>query len=243
MIRTIVKKEIQQNIKSFKFTIATLLILVTVLSSLYIMYNDYLLRVENYEILKPTSKQPIAIVPPTPLSIFVKGLDKTMGRSYRIEFGGQIQVGSKQQSVNNLFRLFTTPDLMYSIKVILALCAMLFAFDIISGEKETETLGLSLSNSMRRTSFITGKWIGGFTSLIIPFFIALLLGIIIVTLSPQVQFSTADWAKLGIFLLSSVFYIVFFFLSGTFYFLYYIPVSIIAGYFPVHVGSNCIYSS
>ena len=216
MIRTIVLKELKENFYSYKFIIISILLVVLVLVSIFIMFRDYQLRVENYEILRPESNQPIAIIPPTPLSIFVKGLDETMGRSFEIRFGGQVRVGSKQQSVNNLFRLFTTPDLMYIIKVILALCAMLFAFDMISGEKETGTLSLSLSNNMRRTSFLTGKWIGGFTSLIIPFFIALLLGIIIVTISPQVQFSTADWAKLVMFLLGSVFYIAFFLSLGLF---------------------------
>ena len=93
MTWTIAKKEILQNLTSFKFMVITLLIMVTVLVSIFIMYNDYKLRVENYEILRPSSGEPIAIVPPTPLSIFIKGLDGTLGRSYKIEFGGQIQVG------------------------------------------------------------------------------------------------------------------------------------------------------
>ena len=216
MILTIVKKEIQQNLKSFKFMVITLLILVTVLSSLYIMYNDYLLRVENYEILRPTSKEPIAITPPTPLSIFVKGLDETIGRSYRIWFGGQIQVGSQQQSVNNLFRLFNNPDLLYIVKVIISLCAILFAFDMVSGEKESHTLSLSLSNGFRRTSLITGKWFGGFISFIVPFVIVVLLGTIFILFSPHVKLNHEQWAKLGLFILSSVIYLAFFFSLGLF---------------------------
>ena len=216
MILTVAKKEIQENVYSFKFTAITLLILVSVLASIFIMHRDYQLRMENYEILRPSSKEPIAIIPPTPLSIFVKGLDETIGRSYRMFFGGQIQVGSKQQSVNNLFRLFTNPDLLYIVKVIISLCAMLFAFNIISGEKETHTLSLSLSNGLSRTSLITGKWIGGFTSFIVPFIAVVLLGTIIIMLSPQVQFNSEDWAKLGMYLLSSVIYLAFFFSLGLF---------------------------
>ena len=216
MLWTITKKEILENLLSFKFAIITIFSIVLILTSIFIMYRDYQLRLENYEILQPESNQPIAIIPPTPLSIFVKGLDETIGRSYRIWFGGQIQVGSKQQRVNNLFRLFTAPDLLYIVKVIISLCAMLFAFDIISGEKEAGTLRLSLSNNVGRPIIVIGKWFGGFTSLIIPFIIAVLLGVILITLSPQVQMNSENWVKLGMFLLSSLLYLAVFFSLGLF---------------------------
>ena len=216
MILTIAKKEIQQNLKSFKFMVITLLILVTVLSSLYIMYNDYLLRVENYEILRPISKQPIAIVPPTSLSIFVKGLDESIGRSYNIRFGGQITVGSVQQYLNKIFLFFSSPDLFYIIKAIMSLCALLFAFDTISGEKEAHTLGLLMSNTISRTSLVIGKWIGGYVSFTIPFVVVFLLGTSAISLSPHVQMDSDIMIRLGIFFLSSLLYLVFFFSLGLF---------------------------
>jgi hypothetical protein len=103
MLRFIIKQEILQNLTSYKFTIIIILSIVLILVSMFIMYRDYQLRAENYEILQPKSNEPIAIVPPTPLSIFAKGLDENLTRSYEIRFGGQIRVGSKQQLVNNLF--------------------------------------------------------------------------------------------------------------------------------------------
>jgi len=139
-----------------------------------------------------------------------------MGRSYEVKFGGQIMVGSKQQSVNKIFRLFTTPDLLYVIKVVMALCAMLFAFSAVSGEKEAGTLGLVLSNRLARAILLTGKWIGGFASLVVPFLVAILLGTILVTLSPQVQMNSEYWLKLGLFLLSTLFYLAVFFSLGLF---------------------------
>jgi len=139
-----------------------------------------------------------------------------MGRSYEVKFGGQIMVGSKQQSVNKIFRLFTTPDLLYVIKVVMALCAMLFAFSAVSGEKEAGTLGLVLSNRLGRAILLTGKWIGGFASLVVPFLVAVLLGVILVTVSPMVQMSGEDWLRLGLFLLGTLFYLAVFFSLGLF---------------------------
>jgi len=177
------------------------------------MYRDYCLALENYEILQSESDEHHAVIRPTPLSIFAKGLDANLCRSYEI-YGRDIDVSTKQQSANNVFMLFTTPDLLYIIKVILSLCAMLFAFDIICGEKEIGTLRQSLSCSLKRPVLIIGKWIGGFTSFILPFFIAVLLGTIFVTLSPMVDMNAQVWAKLGLFLLSSTIYLAVFFSLG-----------------------------
>jgi ABC-type transport system involved in multi-copper enzyme maturation permease subunit len=178
------------------------------------MYGDYCLALENYEVLRSKSENPPAVIPPIPLSIFAKGLEENLCRSYEPGFVGSIDVSSSQKSVNKLFKLFTTPDLLYIIKVILSLCAMLFAFDVICGEKETGTLRQSLSCSLRRPTLIAGKWVGGFTSFILPFFIAVLLGTIFVTLSPMVDMNAQNLTKLGLFLLGSVIYLAVFLSLG-----------------------------
>jgi len=177
------------------------------------MYRDYCLALENYEILRMKSEGPV-VIPPTPLGIFARGLDENLCRSYGVGLSGQINVSSKQQSVNNIFKLFTAPDLLYVIKVILSLCATLFAFNIVSGEKEIGTLRQSLSCSLKRPVLIIGKWIGGFISFILPFFIAVLLGTIFVTLSPMVDMNPDNSIKLVLFLLSSMIYLAVFFSLG-----------------------------
>ena len=151
------------------------------------MYGDYCLALDNHDILRRESGDRSEIIPPTPLGIFAKGLDENLCRPWQLQEVGFEISSEKQKSLNNLFKLFTAPDLLYVIKVILSLCAMLFAFDIICGEKETGTLRQSLSYRLKRPILIIGKWIGGFTSFILPFFIAVLLGTIFVTLSPVVD--------------------------------------------------------
>ncbi len=211
MLMSIIRKEILLNLLSYKFSIIITLSTILILVSIFVMYRDYGLALENYEIL--ASEGGVAVIPPTPLSIFAKGLDENLCRAYT-GGRGRISASSKQQSVNDLFKLFTVPDLLYIIKVILSLCAMLFAFDIICGEKETSTLRQSLSSDLKRSTLILGKWIGGFVSFILPFFIAVLLGAIFVTLSRMVDMTAQDWAKLGLFLLSSVIYLAVFFSVG-----------------------------
>ena len=215
MLKSIIGKEILSNLLSYKFSIIIILSIILILVSMFVMYRDYCLALENYEILRRMkSDDPVVVIPPTPLGIFAKGLDENLCRSYEGGFDGGVNVSSNRQSVNNLFKLFTTPDLLYVIKVILSLCAMLFAFDMISGEKEIGTLRQMISNTVKRLILIIGKWIGGFISFILPFFIAVLLGTIFVTLSPMVDMNALNLAKLGLFLLSGVIYLAVFFSLG-----------------------------
>ena len=96
MLRSIIRKEMLENLFSYKFSIIVILSTILILVSIFVMYRDYCLAMENYEILQPKPNDPIAVIPPTPLAIFVKGLNDNLCRSHTIEFGGQIKVGSKQ---------------------------------------------------------------------------------------------------------------------------------------------------
>ncbi|MCK5147464.1 ABC transporter permease subunit [bacterium] len=214
MLKTIIIKEIQATISSFKFAVITILSTTLILTSFFIMTNDYLARLENYEILQPQDNDPTALIKPTPLSIFAKGLDENLCRSYQIHFGGQIIVGSKQQSVNSIFQFFTTPDLLFVIKVIMGLAAMLFAFDAIVGEKESGSLKLALSNSVSRPIWILGKWLGGFISLIVPFILALLIGFTIIQIHPDIVFSSTHLHIITLMLIISIIYLAVFYSIG-----------------------------
>ena len=214
MLKSIIGKEILSNIFSYKFSIIFVLSTILIFVSIFVMYSDYCMALENHDILRKDSGDRVEIIPPTPLSIFAKGLDENLSRPWELGAVGVKISSEKQKSLNNLFKLFTAPDLLYIIKVILSLCAMLFAFDMVCGEKETGTLRQSLSNSLKRPILIFGKWIGGYISFILPFFVAVLLGTIFVTLSPMVDMNAQDWAKLGLFLLSSVIYLSVFFSLG-----------------------------
>ena len=214
MLKSIIRKEILSNLLSYKFSIIVILSTILILISIFVMYRDYCLALDNHDILRKESGDSIQIIPPTPLGIFAKGLDENLCRSWELEAVGVEISDEKQKSLNDLFKLFTAPDLLYIIKVIMSLCAMLFAFDIICGEKETGTLRQTISNTVKRPILIIGKWAGGFTSFILPFFMAVLLGTIFVTLSPMVDMNAQDWAKLGLFLLSGVIYLAAFFSLG-----------------------------
>lgn len=213
MVWNIARKEIFSNLLSYKFFIVILLTLILISTSFFIMHRDYKQILTDYHIIKPKLNEPIALVPPNPLSIFVKGLDETMTRSFEISVIG-ITVRAGQKSGNIIFSFFPTPDFLYIVKVILSLVALLFGFDQVNREKERGTLGLMLSNSISRAKVLIGKWIGNFLSLSIPFLLITLIGFVFLNLDPDINFTGEGIIRFFLILLISLIYIGFFLSLG-----------------------------
>ena len=133
MLQAIINKEILENLTTYRFYILTGLLALLMVVSFVVSYGDYELRLENYNLNRPAAHSSSLMIPPSPISIFVKGLDEHMGRLYSVSILG-IDVQDIDQSVNRLFLLFTVPDMLFVVKVMLSLIALLFTFDAITGE-------------------------------------------------------------------------------------------------------------
>ena len=192
MIRSIARKEILENIVGFRFTILTALLGLLMLISIIVSYGDYSSRVEDYSLLRPGKDSENLIIEPNPVSTFVQGLDANMGRLFQLSAIG-IEVHNNQQSINRLFSLFLVPDMLFVIRVLLALSAILFTFDAISGEKENGTLKLVLANGGTRISLFMGKLLGRFALVFVPFLLFFLLGAFGVSVLQDVQAGAYYW--------------------------------------------------
>jgi len=201
MLVTIIKREFQDNLFSFKFSLTLIVCLVLFLTSAYLMTEDYQKRVQQYSTTKSQQERPIEERPPIPLSVLAKGLDNSMGYD---------------QQHNPLFAIFGTLDFMYIVKVALSLMAIFFSFGVISGEKESGTLALTMSNAVSRNTVILGKWIGNYAALIAPFLLAAIIELLIITLSGWVSTNSDMWARMILMIAVSLVYISVFFGLGVF---------------------------
>ena len=206
MIKTIVKKEIASNLLSYKFFIVILLMTILLAASIFILYKDFKGRQEDYALIRPNPGDPIAVLPPNPLSIFAKGLDEAIGRSFEVDRLGMIDVRAGQKSGNSIFAFFPTPDFVYIVKVVLSLVALLFGFDQIAWERENGVLRLMLSNPVSRAAILAGKWLGNFLSLAVPFLLISLIGFVLLALDPQIHFGAAGTARFLLILAVSLLY-------------------------------------
>ena len=94
--------------------------------------------------------------------------------------------------------------------------AILFTYDAISGERETGTLSLLMSNSVSRATVLLGKFIGAFLTILLPLLIGILLNLMIVNASRLVSLSGDEWARVGIIFVISALYISIFLWLGLF---------------------------
>lgn len=213
MFWSIARKEIVSNLLSYKFFIVILLTAVLIFTSFFIMHRDYKQRLSDYHLIKPKPDEPIAVIPPNPLSIFVKGLDDAMTRSFEISVIG-VDVRAGQESGNIIFSFFSAPDFIYIVRVVLSLVALLFGFDQVSREREKGTLKLMLANPLSRATVLSGKWMGNFLSLAIPFLLVTLLGFVLLIFDPDIYFSSGDLFRLAVILFISLIYIALFLSLG-----------------------------
>ncbi|MCY3724519.1 MAG: ABC transporter permease subunit [Candidatus Poribacteria bacterium] len=89
-------------------------------------------------------------------------------------------------------------DWGFIIGYVLSLLALLFTFDTISGERERGTLRLMLANSIPRHTVLIGKFLGALLSVSIPFILAVLVNLLLISTANTVHLTADAWARLGI---------------------------------------------
>lgn len=199
MFVSLLRKEISQQLISAKFAVITVLVLLLAAASSVVMLRDYQLRLENYELLAPKDDDTVAIKRPVPMSVLIKGLDERMGRSMTVDVIGTIDVGSSQSSATRLFALFRELDLHFVALVILSLAAVLFSFDMVSGEKRRGTLKMTLANGVSRGTVLLAKWLGALLVVAIPALLALVIGLLFIAFAVPGGLSADVLARTALF--------------------------------------------
>lgn len=221
LVWLIARRELLDHLLSLKFHVSVVAMAILLGLSAFVMYRDYQLRMENFAVMRERAKpRPgesglMAVVEPRPLSVFAKGLDEVMDRGYTISAYLGIEPHDRQTSAVSLFALFAAPDLLYIVKALLSLIALLFAYDTVSGEKESGTLKLVLGSPVSRGQFAAGKMLGGLMAVLLPFF-AIWVGVLgVLATRPLLAFGADDFARLALMFLATLLYIAAFFCLGT----------------------------
>ena len=97
-------------------------------------------------------------------------------------------------------------DWTFIIGYVLSLIALLFTFDAFSGEREHGTLRLMLANSIPRHTVLIGKFFGALLSISIPFTLAVLVNLLLISTANAVHLPTEAWGRLGIIFFLALLY-------------------------------------
>ncbi|MDR2038613.1 MAG: ABC transporter permease [Bacteroidales bacterium] len=214
MLKTIIYKEISDNIRNLRFTVGSLLVVIVSLICVIILTSHYKDEVTDY--YQRIHEQNIAIsefahenrlsgmvVPQIPPSKF-----------HPVVLGIEQNTEIKNYNNNPLDTLFPPFDIIIIVSILMSLLAILFSYNAISGETEEGTLRLILSNPVPRILLLTGKWLGGIICICIPFIAAVLLISIYISISPVIQWSMYHWGCFALFVLASLLFISIFYLIG-----------------------------
>lgn len=225
MIWSIIKKELHNNLLTFRFTFGTLILLLLVLAISFAcvenikdLQQEYTFAVQkNENELKESrvycSIKYNTIKPPEVLSILNLGAANHLGNSVPLSLREIPSAAKKYSQVNPLLNIFPALDLTLVYKIVISLLAMLFAFDSISGEKEKGTLRLFLAQRVSRFTLLLGKYLGNMLTLSISFVLSLFVAFLIIIFNfPDI--SAGYWLRIILFAFLTLFYISVFFILG-----------------------------
>ena len=228
MLTTLIRRELLDNLMTFRFAVAVLILLLLVVANTAVLIKDYERRLEAYNTalktedrrsqeLKTYSGGRLNVArPPNPLSIFNVGLDKRLGNEIWIShsFVPTLWDTGTYKLTNPLLNLFTSIDIVFIFEVVLSLIALIFAYDAITGERERGTLRLVVTHPVRRGQILLAKYISAMLCLFVPLLISLLLAVILLTTSTFISLSMGDFLRIGGIILSSIVYLSVFYLIG-----------------------------
>ena len=241
MIWHIAKREIYDNLNSLRFALATVLLLGLMLTNAIVHLREHPVRMQKYhdavtESLNRLRSRTTNLYhiaqggpgylhkKPSSLHFCADGgeaflSDNVHGGFYAWATDGlagfwQLDYIPATLNSKNIRPDTIKIDWEFVIGYVLSLIAILFTFDSISGERERGTLRLTLANSVPRHTVLVGKFLGALVSISVPFTLAVLMNLLVISASSDVQLGTDAWSRLGIIFLLSMLYLCLFLALG-----------------------------
>ena len=234
MLREIIWRELLDHLQSLRFVLTLVLVIVLMLTGSVLYIHDYRQRVvdyrenvnENLQILEDKTKRglhrvvsfrPTQLIyrSPSPLGFIAEGREKDLPNAFAVD---AFELVGPQTILRRNYTLqrFDALDWVFTVGVILSFAAFAMTYDSISGEAETGTLRLCLSNSLPRATLLFGKYIGTLASLSIPLLVGICMNVLIISLFRVLPFELTHWLQIGGVVLFSVLYISVFATLGLF---------------------------
>lgn len=217
MVVAIALKEFYSNLISSRFMLGFLLCLFLIPFATVVSINDYAGRQKAYEMDRKQAMEndkprvysmlrPQIVRPPESLSVFSGGISGQVGNSVKIYLGEKPMLagGKSAAKENPLMNAFFSLDFSSILVLILSLLGLLFTYDACSGERESGTLKLVLTNPLSRSTFLLGKALGATLTLLPIVLFCYLLSALIIALNRSVSFGAAEWCRIALLFLMSV---------------------------------------
>ncbi len=241
MMWYIAKRELYDNLNSLRFALTTVLLLGLMLTNAVVHLREHPARIQRYlssvvearNILEARAdslydlarKGPGKLYKkPSPLHFCAEGRDTFLSGTVETPYHfwdsnnlssfWRMQYPAVPHNLTNIRPDVTKVDWGFIIGYALSLVALLFTFDSISGERERGTLRLMLANSIPRHTVLMGKFLGALISVSIPFGIAVLMNLLLISTARTLHLGAEAWGRLGIICFIAILYTSLFLVLG-----------------------------
>jgi len=207
MIKTIIIRELQNNLYSLRFHISFLLCIVIFAVGTIAFLKNHDAKMQEYSKyqaefkneLKQTAESNAGNLAVNKRAFIwqprTNGFISDCKEKYfpdRFSYSAynvfRFEVG--RGGANPFLSTFQELNWSFIASVILSFAVLLFTFDTISGEKETGALALVLSNSIPRATVLLGKYVSVIITTMVMAIFGIVLSILIVVLSHRVAFTS-----------------------------------------------------
>ena len=233
MIWHIAKRELYEHLNSLRFGLTTILLLALMLTNAVVHLREHPKRMQKYHDAITHTRNTLTAradnlyvlaqkgpgdfyKKPSPLQFCAEGgeafipdvvnASSWQWRTDALKSFWRLSYPSITPNLGNIRPDVTKVDWAFIIGYVLSLIALLFTFDAIAGERERGTLRLMLANAIPRHAVLLGKFLGAFLSILIPFSIAVLMNLLVLSTSRSVHLTAGEWERLGIIFLIALLY-------------------------------------
>lgn len=218
VLRTLIIKRIRLNILSLRFVYGAALVFGLTILSGVVTTQSFHRRVEygqarelewrgklNTASTYNQTYGQVILWPPS-LSLISNGVGDRFGMIAHVfgQFGG-VSIGGQAES-NYLLALLPI-DLTHVIGLLLSLIAILLTYDAISGDRESGTLRLVLSNNVARYTVFVSEYLAALATLILAVLPAALVWLLVVRNAGLPSFTVDEWRRLVLFFVATVLFI------------------------------------
>ena len=228
----ITKRELYDNLNSLRFALTTVLLLALMVTNAVRHTREHPKRVQKYRDAVTESMNRLMAnadtslytlaqqgpgtlyKKPSPLHFCAEGGETLLpdridgGWQYAFQKTAFWRLRYPDANINmmNVGPDVSQIDWTFIIGYVLSLIALIFTFDTISDERERGTLRLMLANSIPRHTVLIGKFLGALISTNIPFMLAVLVNLLMLSTASAVHLNTQAWGRLGIIFFIALLY-------------------------------------
>jgi ABC-type transport system involved in multi-copper enzyme maturation permease subunit len=224
MLKTIIKREILEYLKSAKFLIGLLIAIILTAAGMTINLQDYATRHQDYldakKELKKSGFEISVFREPQVMGTLARGRDRDLGSQLKMsvmnapsELTGYMGGGLRSSTPSSEF---SAVDFAFLVRVVLSLLVIFMAYNAVSEEKANGTLKLAMSNALPRDKVLLGKLASGVLVVLAALVAAALVAGLLLAAHPSVSLSGADLARMAWMLAVSALYLSAFFALGLF---------------------------